>query len=199
MQEKPASISQHSLIGGDEDILYVADYLNADRAVALQRVLAEQVVWQQEQLRLYGRSITVPRQVAWCGDRGVEYRYSGCSHIAQGWLPELQTLAAELGELLQLPFNFALLNRYRSGQDYMGWHADNEAGVSGCIASISLGASRGFLLRTAGDRRSRCLQLDHGSLLVFAPEVRHCLPKRKSSSERFNITFRSVQPPRHLT
>ena len=38
------------------------------------------------------------------------------------------------------------MNRYEDGQQYMGWHRDNERGWSTEIASLSLGAERRFLL-----------------------------------------------------
>jgi len=74
----------------------------------------------------------------------------------------------------------------------MGWHSDDERGVSGSVASVSLGASRDFLLRTSGSSRSQRLRLAHGSLLVFDPALRHSLPKRRDACERFNLTFRSI-------
>ena len=41
-------------------------------------------------------------------------------------------------------FNGVLLNRYRSGQDSMGWHSDDEPefGERPVIASVSFGGTR---------------------------------------------------------
>jgi alkylated DNA repair dioxygenase AlkB len=194
MEEKLASISQPLALGDVPGSWYIPDFLSAASAVQLQQRLVEQVPWRQEQIRLYGRTVTVPRQVAWCGDSGVSYSYSGRMHTAGGWFSQLQALARTLEGLLNQPFNFALLNRYRNGQDHMGWHTDDEADVQGAIASVSLGASRGFLLRMPGESRSRRLLLEHGSLLVFDRRIRHCLPKRVNAGERINITFRSIEP-----
>ncbi|CAF3798372.1 unnamed protein product, partial [Rotaria sp. Silwood1] len=42
-------------------------------------------------------------------------------------------------------FAYCLVNLYRNGNDYINFHADNEA--KDIIASISLGATRKFLVR----------------------------------------------------
>jgi len=46
-------------------------------------------------------------------------------------------------------FNSVLLNRYKTGSDYVSWHADDEAlsGPTPEIASVSFGCERDFLLR----------------------------------------------------
>jgi alkylated DNA repair dioxygenase AlkB len=96
-------------------------------------------------------------------------------------------------ELGQTP-NFVLLNRYCTGADSMGWHRDDEAGCTGDIASLSLGAERTFLLRPDGACRSTRLILEHGSLLIFDGRMRHALPKtRRVLGERVNLTFRVLQ------
>lgn len=46
-------------------------------------------------------------------------------------------------------FNSLLLNRYKGGNDYVGWHADDEKlyGPTPEIASLSLGCDRDFVLK----------------------------------------------------
>ncbi|XP_024631742.1 DNA oxidative demethylase ALKBH2 isoform X4 [Medicago truncatula] len=46
-------------------------------------------------------------------------------------------------------FNSLLLNRYKGGDDYVGWHADDEKlyGPTPEIASLSLGCDRDFVLK----------------------------------------------------
>ena len=85
-----------------------------------------------------------------------------------------------------------VLNRYEDGSDYMGWHRDDEAELSGPVASVSLGARRRFLLRENDAPRSQRLDLEHGSLLVFEGSLHHSLPRCARSGPRLNLTFRCI-------
>jgi len=156
--------------------------------------LQAEVRWRTETFSLFGQDKTVPRLVAWFGDQTLDYRYAGRSHQGIGWpeaLADLRTRVA--GELNQSP-NFLLLNRYRDGADSMGWHRDDEAGLGASIASVSLGATRNFLLRDSDEARSRSLPLEDGSLLMFDGRIRHALPKtRLPIGERINLTFRVIR------
>ena len=97
--------------------------------------------------------------------------------------------------------NYAQLNYYRDGQDYIGWHSDSEVEKGDLIASISLGAERKFSLRhkdykTNDDIPKYNFKLGNGSLLIMDYNTankywKHCLPKMKNISDgRINITFR---------
>ncbi len=173
---------------------YRPGFLQPAEATDLFSWLRTDVAWCTETFTLFGREKTVPRLVAWFGDQALDYRYAGRSHLGAGWPEALADLRARVaGELEQSP-NFLLLNRYRDGADSMGWHRDDEAGLGEKIASVSLGATRNFLLRDPGDSRSRSLPLEHGSLLLFDGRIRHALPRtRRPVGERINLTFRVIR------
>jgi alkylated DNA repair dioxygenase AlkB len=161
---------------------------SADRLFAR---LANEVDWQSEEITLFGRRVPVPRLVAWCGDAGVNYRYSGTDHPCDGWLPALEDVRARLDDEFALPVQLALLNRYRDGQDCVGWHTDDERGQGPWIASLSLGAERTFLVRERPGRPAARMLLGHGSLLLMPAALRHALPRtRRPTGERINVTFR---------
>lgn len=124
-------------------------WLAPEPARLLRAHLEEAIRWQQTEVRVYGRLHPVPRLVAWHGDPGCTYRYSGQCHQPEPWTPPLQDLRAALQEQLGCAFNSLLLNRYRSGADRMGWHADDEPELEPRepIASLSLGASRTLRFR----------------------------------------------------
>ena len=172
---------------------YQRNYLPATSAETLFSVLNNAIEWRTENIRLYGKMVVVPRRVAWCGDSGVDYRYSGRSHIAEGWPDDLALLRDRLAEDVGIRFNFVLLNRYLDGRDYMGWHRDDEAGVAATVASISLGGQRRFLLRLNPSDRSTRLDLEHGSLLLFDGSTRHSLPRCAHATPRINLSFRSLE------
>ena len=171
-----------------------------DEAAQLFTELRQTIDWQQESILMFGRRVPVPRLVAWHGDPGTSYTYSGTLHQPLPWTPPLTRIRDRVGELSCARFNAVLLNLYRDGRDGMGWHADDEAelGRDPVIASVSLGATRRFCLR---HRKRRSLKLDlplvHGSLLCMAGATQHhwvhALPKTRAAvGERINLTFRLV-------
>ncbi|MBF2052809.1 MAG: alpha-ketoglutarate-dependent dioxygenase AlkB [Candidatus Sericytochromatia bacterium] len=171
---------------------------DADRAFA--QLLAE-IPWQQGQVRLFGKWLNEPRLSAWCGDAESVYTYAGRQLAPLPWHATLQRLRQALQIFLKQPFNSVLLNYYRHGDDSMGYHRDNEPelGPEPVIASLSLGATRRFVLRQLSAPHERiALPLAHGDLLLMyghsQRDWQHALPKQKRvSAPRLNLTFRYVQ------
>lgn len=177
---------------------YVPSFLGVDQADALLAALAVTGNWQRETFRIYGRSVLVPRSVAWWGDVGLNYRYTGVDHRCSGWAEVLLPLRSRVTEALGWQPNLVLGNRYRDGRDYMGYHTDDELGHGPWVASISLGAPRRFLIRARGGSDSARpiadgLTLEHGSLLVLRGDLPHALPRTaRPVGERINLTFRRL-------
>lgn len=182
---------------GAPQVRYMPDFLPRRQADGLlTRSLAE-VDWQNERLTLFGCERIAPRLVAWYGERGVSYRYSGAERAAILWPTFIARLAAEVGDALAWRFNYALVNRYRSGSDMLGWHADDEADLGGepVIATVSLGAARVLRIRPRRGGASVGGALAHGSLLAMwgrsQRDYKHCVPRtRKPVGERVSYTFR---------
>ena len=152
------------------------------------------LTWQQEWIQLFGQRRRVPRLVYWAGDAGLNYRYSGTDHPCSGWPVALEPLRSWVAEQADLAANFVLMNRYRTGKDSMGWHADDEPELLGDVCSISLGASRRLLLDTPAERLA--LTLRHGSVIRIPRHWRHAVPKTSQPvGERINLTFRRLRPP----
>lgn len=160
--------------------------------------LQKKIAWRTEKISLFGRSMQMPRLVAWQGDR--PYTYSGHTHPPAQWSPEVLSIKKVVDDLAGARFNAVLLNYYRDGRDSMGWHSDDERslGLEPLIASVSLGAERVFQVRRRDDHRERfSFLLPHGSCLVMAGAMQrywqHALPKTaKPVGARVNLTFRRV-------
>ena len=160
--------------------------------------LREATGWEQPAIHMYGKSMLQPRLVAWFGDPGVTYSYSGTTHKPIGWTTDLLRLKGECERVSNAQFNSALANLYRDGNDSVSWHADDEPslGRSITIASLSFGESRDFQLkRKDGQGNTITIELDNGSLLLMQhPTQRfwlHQIPKRKNIyNQRMNLTFR---------
>jgi len=178
-------------------------WLPRDAADTLQRTLREDVPWEVHRIRMFGRQVDSPRLSCWMGDPAARYRYSGTEFVPQPWHPALLPLRDQLAAFCGHAFNSVLLNRYRDGDDGMGWHSDNEPelGPAPVIASLSLGAGRRFLLRRRDDHAKKAeVLLDHGDLLVMGGQTQrlyqHCLPKSaRPLAERLNLTFRWINAP----
>nr|KAJ9632718.1 hypothetical protein H2204_007805 [Knufia peltigerae] len=151
---------------------------------------------------MFGNWVDSPRLSCWIGDPQARYRYSGAEFVPHPWPPRLSALRDRLQAEGLGRFNSVLLNRYRGGGDYMGWHSDDEPelGPAPLIASLSLGAARRFLLRRRDDttRKAEFL-LAHGDLLLMGGATQrhyqHALPKMaRVQGERINLTFRWITP-----
>jgi alkylated DNA repair dioxygenase AlkB len=179
-------------------------FLAATEAAAAFAVLRTAIPWQQHRIRLFGRELAVPRLSCWIGDPDAHYRYSGSDFEPLPWPPALLPLRERVERACATAFNSVLANLYRDGRDAMGWHADDEPelGPAPVIASLSLGASRRFVLRHRRDPALRlALELPPGSLLVMRgatqANYRHALPRTaKAVGERINLTFRQVEATR---
>ena len=140
-----------------------------------------------------------PRLTAWYASPGLTYSYSGITHQAVPWDPELLAVKARAEATAGTTWNSLLLNLYRDGRDSIGFHADNEPelGTNPVIGSISLGAERRFVLKHPASGEIREYLLPHGSLLVMGGASqhhwRHGVPKtRKPVGPRINLTFRHI-------
>jgi alkylated DNA repair dioxygenase AlkB len=188
----------------DADIRLWRQAFQPAEADEMLAVLRARIDWQQEDIVIFGERRRVPRLVAWHGDPGTAYTYSGTAHEPMPWTPELLGIRHRVEEITGQRYNSVLLNLYRDGRDGMGWHADDEPelGREPAIASVSFGATRRFKLR---HRRSRSaastLDLAHGDLLLMAGATQHhyvhAVPKTaRPVGARVNLTFRWVRPDR---
>ena len=183
---QPGSITQ-PLLG------HVPDYLSKAQADRLLAWALSEVDWREERIRLFGREVAVPRLVSWYGDAGVTYRYANLDHRATGWPRSLGELRDALARDFAVRANFVLLNRYRTGRDSMGWHADDEAMLEGPVVSVSLGSTRRLRVRSERGAPAAALSLAHGTLLLHQRHYYHALPKvSRDVGERINLTFRRV-------
>ncbi len=78
-----------------------------------ERLLAE-TTWREESITVFGRTHLQPRLVAWYGDPGASYTYSGIQHEPLPWTETLEALRDHVGEVTDAPYNSVLLNLYLS-------------------------------------------------------------------------------------
>ena len=162
--------------------------------------LKENVNWQQEEIKLYGKSIPLPRLTAWFGDEGKTYTYSGITVEPEPWTPILSKIKNRIEEVSDVTFNSVLLNYYRNERDSVSWHSDDEPelGKNPIIGSVSFGDVRTFQLKHKTNKSLTISRdLPDGSYLEMAGSTQHHwlhqIPKRtRKIGLRINLTFRTI-------
>jgi len=141
----------------------------------------------------------VPREEVWMGP--YPYKFSGRTLAPVPWTPEIEAIREKISQRYGGDYNSVLLNRYANERDSVSWHSDDEPEMDSnhAIASLSLGASRAFLIRPIADKKAlESYLLTSGSLLVmpagFQQTHQHCVPKSQSPcGTRVNLTFRRMK------
>lgn len=187
------------LLGGE--VLYLDRLELAQADDELLRRLVDEVSWRSEEVVMWGRRMPQPRLIAWFGDPGRCYAYSGIRLQPAGWIPILTGIKARVEEATGTAFNSVLLNYYRDHRDSIGFHSDDEPelGERPVIASLSLGEEREFILKHKTAKRAPAirLRLASGSLLLMRGDTqhnwRHGISKEsRPCGPRINLTFRRI-------
>ena len=182
----------------------IPGFLDASAATQAFDALMSEVVWEAHEIVLFGKKHAEPRLSSWVGDPGVTYTYSRSPRDPHPWATTLAALREACEERSSTTFNSVLANLYRSGNDAMGWHADDEPelGSQPVIASVSLGEERRFDFRHRTTGETTSVHLPHGSLLVMAGETQtnwmHRIARtKKPLGPRINLTYRFVHLDSH--
>jgi alkylated DNA repair dioxygenase AlkB len=190
------------IIEGNEGTLeYIEDFLSPSEADEFFEKINKETLWERPSIRYFNKTFPIPRDTAWYGEKS--YIYSGIENKPHKMTETLNHLRKSAEEKCFYNFNSLLINRYKNGEDKVGWHADDEPELQNCkiIASISLGEERDFKIRRKEFYRrpeDKALKktLNHGSLLIMKAPLQkfweHEIPKRRNASSRINLTFRNV-------
>lgn len=189
-----------NILPQDGEAIYLEKFFDKDQSTKLFNALKSDIQWQQQEIKMFGKLIQMPRLTAWYGDAGVNYTYSGLKNEPNKWTKELLLIKKIIEEKLGYKFNSVLLNLYRDGKDSMGWHKDDEKelGPNPVICSISFGESRIFKFRHEKNKKLNFdLELEDGSVLLMKGETQHhwyhSIPKtKKVVKPRINLTFRLI-------
>lgn len=182
---------------------YVNNFMTQTEADTLfYKLLQSEFVYQRYVMNMWGRKVLSPRTGLLIGLKE-EKRLDKKDHSRNiyDWFPEIQSLKQSIEAYLKSKYNqdhcfqFALVNRYDSGNDHITWHADREAGTTP-IVSMTLGEERTFKVRKIATKEVIVSQnLKHGSMVIMNGTVQqlyhHCVSKTaKLKGTRLNITFR---------
>jgi alkylated DNA repair dioxygenase AlkB len=175
---------------GQERLIYLPGFFHKNYFPFLHDALN----WKQNSITVYGKTHQEPRLTAWYGE---PYKYSSIVWPRQDWIEPLVEIRQRISEEIPSEFNSVLANYYRSGNDAMGWHRDNEREMDPrVIASASFGGERVFKFKHRLQPEKLEVVLESGSLLVmenFQNNWLHAVPRSKTRNEpRINLTFRRI-------
>lgn len=179
---------------------YITNILPKELAdIAVDNLLKECKFLEDEQtaVLIMGKRIPIPRKQVGYGEG--TYSFSGTTVRPFPWseAPTLEKIKDIIVEKTGYPVTYCLVNHYRNGDDYIGYHSDDEKELSKDhpIISVSLGAERVFRLRHKVTGVTYEKLLEHNSMTLMNPPCqkvyKHSVPKtKKIKTSRINLTFR---------
>ena len=189
----------NNLLPKDGTVNYYGKIFSEEYSFKYYVKLLNEVIWQHDVIKMFGKEIVTKRKVAFLGDEGISYKYSGKNKIAENWLKFILEIKSTVEEISGEKFNACLLNYYHNGSEAMSWHSDNEKEilVNSAIASVSFGAERKFGFKHNFTKEEISLILENGSLLIMKDEIqkywKHKLYiESKITQPRINLTFRMI-------
>lgn len=189
----------NNLLPKDGTVHYYGKIFTEEQSEIYYVKLLKEINWQHDVVKIFGKEIITKRKVAFLGDEGISYKYSGKNKIAENWLKFILEIKSTVEQISGEKFNACLLNYYHNGSEAMSWHSDNEKEIlkHSAIASVSFGAERKFGFKHNFSKEVISLMLENGSLLIMKDETqiywKHKLyTNAKITLPRINLTFRTI-------
>jgi alkylated DNA repair dioxygenase AlkB len=185
----------------DGEVYYLRRLSLAEAPHFVMSQLIDEVPWRAEKIVVWGKTYPQPRLIAWYGDVGKNYTYSGINLSPLPWTHALLDIKSRVEAVARTNFDSVLLNYYRDHRDSMGLHSDDEPelGKRPILASLSLGEERTFILKHKSEKALNPvrLKLASGSLLLMKGETqrywKHGIDKETlACGPRVNLTFRRI-------
>lgn len=173
-----------------------------DEKTTFRKYIMKDLLWETDPtIVVFGKEVRLPREQTAYGDSGLSYRYSGKTLHCLEWTPTLRKIKDYINEKFDLKLNFVLVNYYKDGNSYIGYHSDDEKDLDpeSPIVSLSFGAARRFLLKDKKTKQVTEFRLENNSCIIMKKgcqkKYKHSVPKEKSIKKpRLNLTFRCIIP-----
>jgi alkylated DNA repair dioxygenase AlkB len=182
------------------DIIYIDDFFSLEESQDIFVELLNNLPWQQDDIKVFGKTYKQPRLTALFANNKKTYSYSNITMSPHEFSKTIKRVKDKVEAFSGTEFTACLANLYRDGNDSNGWHADNEKelGRNPIIASVSFGESRFFHLKHRKDKKlKKKLSLSSGSLLLMKGETQHHYVHQVAKTKRIigpriNLTFRII-------
>ncbi len=193
----------------DAELIYIKNFIK--HPDELYHNLVNEIPWKQEKLIIFGKEIDQPRLQCLLGDKNKPYTYSGIKRIPENMTKSLLEIHNDINKTAKefdknhKEFKSVLANYYKTGNNYIGSHSDNEKELEkdAMIFSITLLEDKTtprYFDIFSKDKQEKVLRipLDHGSLLIMGKNMqenyKHGVPKQlKIKTGRINLTYRVIK------
>jgi len=198
------------------DVHYYSQFYDKNEADAIFSLLESKLIYNSDEMSkiiIFGKEQKIPRKQVAYGDEGTGYSFSGTRITANSWNEDndvckiLKEIKTKVESITNRKFNFVLINRYSNGNEYIGYHRDDEKelGDEPDVIGVSFGAARTFKFRAYNFFPKELskefeIELVHGSMVcMYHPTNKfwaHSIPKRtKITKPRISLTFRHIHIP----
>lgn len=155
-------------------------------------------------IKIFNKLIETPR---WFQSYGEDYIFSGIKHestqindFIQKYINYANSLEEKEDDFDGNYFNMVLINWYKDGEDYIGFHSDNEKQLieNSSIYCFSFGCNRDFIIKSIKSSNKEIINLENNSLIIMKGTCqkthKHSIPIRKKIKERrISITLRKFK------
>ena len=104
----------------DGELVYYPNFLNLNKADELFIKLKNTIPWQQDPIKVFGKTYLQPRLTSLHSINKNKYSYSNITMESKPMTAELIYLKNQISKILINDFNTVLLNHYRDGKDSNG-------------------------------------------------------------------------------
>lgn len=196
------------------NVMYHHKLFDEKTATKYFNILKEHLVYNTDEMskvKIHGKEISIPRKQVAYGDKNAFYEFSGTKVDAKSWHTPNDIVCSVIKKIkyyVELftnnKYNFVLINRYDNGNNYIGFHSDDERNLdkSSGIVGVSFGAEREFQLVPknfvpVNIPSKISLILHHGSIIHIGDPTntfwKHSIPKSSKIKQiRISLTFRNL-------
>lgn len=114
------------LILPDSDVSYYPNFIDYTAANIYVEQIKKTTPWQQDDITVFVKTYPQPRLTALFITNNKPYSYSILQCIQAYSQKNCLKLKYRIEQTALVEFTTCLVNRYRTGSDSNGWHADNE-------------------------------------------------------------------------
>jgi hypothetical protein len=160
-------------------------------------------------IKIFSYNGPTPRDQIAIGDEGMDsHEYTGTSVPMISWdkiderVEKIRQCISATEDLMALSCssipNSCLINYYKNGADYVGYHSDKELkDESQTVYTVTLGTPRKFVLQHKSTKRNVVVTPQAGDLLMMTGRTqelwKHAIPKvsvNRCSTGRISLTYR---------